>query len=65
MAPRLTCVRNLVGHSGRVEALAAHGGLGRLVSSGRDSSLKVRAWGLLWGVRCVTVSCCGEYDGLL
>ncbi len=51
MAPRLSCVRNLVGHSGRVEALAAHGGLGRLVSSGRDSSLKVREWGLLW-VNC-------------
>ncbi|GLC67256.1 SCF-dependent proteasomal ubiquitin-dependent protein catabolic process [Pleodorina starrii] len=41
VAPRLAVSRVLVGHSGRVEALAAHAGGRRLATSGRDSSLKV------------------------
>ncbi|GLC34457.1 SCF-dependent proteasomal ubiquitin-dependent protein catabolic process [Pleodorina starrii] len=41
VAPRLAVSRVLVGHSGRVEALAAHAGGRRLATSGRDSSLKI------------------------
>lgn len=51
MVPRLRLLRHLVGHSGRVEALAAApaggggggvgGGMRLLASSGRDSTLKV------------------------
>ncbi|GIL82896.1 hypothetical protein Vretifemale_11800 [Volvox reticuliferus] len=39
--PRLTVTRALVGHTGRVEALAAHAESRRLATSGRDSTLKV------------------------
>jgi len=42
---RLEYRRNLTGHSGRVEAVAMDEAAGRAVSSGRDSSLKVKSAG--------------------
>ncbi|GLI67289.1 hypothetical protein VaNZ11_011474, partial [Volvox africanus] len=41
VVPRLAAPRALVGHTGRVEALAAHADSRRLATSGRDSMLKV------------------------